>query len=227
MLRASESVDPVTLVAAYHTAYNVMGVAILLPLIGPFTRAIERVVPERVSTFARPLDPAALAAAPTVAVEAVRHTVARVLEALCSSPNAPADSAMVREASAALHEARVFLSKVTEPLVSEQEQQWLISTLHGLDHTIRLAEATQESAKIDATLDNPDERRALKLHAEAMRTAAEVAGPFALASAPPSDAAAFGRPSDASEAVDRLASCSNELAGLRVEHRRTRWLPVD
>ncbi len=42
MLRASESVDPVTLVAVYHTAYNVMGVAILLPLIGPFTRVIER-----------------------------------------------------------------------------------------------------------------------------------------------------------------------------------------
>ena len=52
MLRAAESVDPVTLVAVYHTAYNVVGVAILLPLIGPFTRGIERIVPEPVSTFA-------------------------------------------------------------------------------------------------------------------------------------------------------------------------------
>jgi hypothetical protein len=51
-----------------------------------------------------------------------------------------------------------------------------------------------------------------------MQTAAEVAGPMARAS----DAAASGtRPGDASEAVDCLASCSNELAGLSVEHRRT------
>jgi phosphate:Na+ symporter len=222
MLRASKNVDPVTLVATYHTAYNVMGVAILLPLIGRFTRVIERIVPEPVSTFARSLDPSALAAVPTVAVEAVRCTVARVLDALCTSANAPADSAMVREASSALNQASAFLSKVTEPLVSEQEQQWLISTVHALDHTVRLAEATQESAKTDVTLDSPDERRALELYAKAMRTMAEVAGPMARAYAPPSDAAASGtRPGDASEAVDRLACCSNELAGLSVEHRRT------
>lgn len=221
MLRASENVDPVTLVAAYHTAYNVMGVAILLPLLGPFTRVIERIVPERVSTFARSLDPSALAAVPTVAIEAARCTVARVLDALCTA-NASEDSAMVRDLSAALNQARTFLSKVTEPLVSEQEQQWLISTVHALDHTVRLAEAIQESAKIDVTLDSQDERRALKLYADAMRTAAEVAGPMARASAPPSDAAASGaRPGDVSEAVDRLACCSNELAGLSVEHRRT------
>jgi phosphate:Na+ symporter len=222
MLRASESVDPVTLVAAYHTAYNVMGVAILLPLIGPFTRVIERIVPERVSIFARSLDPAALAGVPTVAVEAVRCTVARVLDAICTSANTPGDGAMVREASAALNQAREFLSKVTEPLVSEQEQQWLISTVHALDHTVGLAEATQESAKIDVTLDSPDERRAMKLYTEAMQTVAEVAGPMARASVLLSGAAVFGaRPGDTSEAVNRLARCSNELANLRVEHRRT------
>ena len=157
MLRASASVDPVTLVAIYHTAYNVVGVAILLPLIGPFTRVIERIVPEPTSTFAGPLDPSALDAVPTVAVEAVRRTVARVLDALCTSAGAPADSAMVGEASAALNQARVFLSKVTEPWESEQETQWLISTVHALDHTIRLVEATQQSAKTEVTLDGPDE----------------------------------------------------------------------
>jgi phosphate:Na+ symporter len=224
MLRASESVDPVTLVAAYHTAYNVMGVAILLPLIRPFTKVIERIVPERVSVFARSLDPAALTAAPAVAVEAVRRTVARVLDALCSSANAPTDSAMIREASAALDQARDFLSKVTGPLVSEQEQRWLISTVHALDHTVRLVEATQESAKIEVTLDSPDERRAVKLYEQALRTAAEAAGPMARASVSPSDAvAAVARPGDASEveALERLARYAQELAGLRVEHRRT------
>ena len=67
MLRASGSIDPVTLLAAYHTGYNVMGVAILLPLMGPFTRMIERIVPERGSVFTRGLDPASLDS-PVVAV---------------------------------------------------------------------------------------------------------------------------------------------------------------
>jgi len=84
IVRVSQTVDSVTLLAAYHTAYNVVGVAILLPLMGPFTRMIERLVPERGLAFTKSLDPASLGA-PTVAVEAVRRTVERVLEALCSS----------------------------------------------------------------------------------------------------------------------------------------------
>ena len=61
---------------AYHTAYNVIGVAVLLPLMGPFTRLIERFVPERGSPFTKYLDPASLRS-PMVAVEAVRRTIER------------------------------------------------------------------------------------------------------------------------------------------------------
>jgi phosphate:Na+ symporter len=211
MVRAADSVDPVTLVAAYHTAYNVVGVALLLPLIGPFTRLIERIVPERSSPFTRCLDPAALAAAPTVAVEAVRRTVARVLDILSARATA-GSAADVREASAALHQANSFLSKVTEPLVSEEEQRWLISTVHALDHTARLAETIEGSAKIEVALDSPDERRAVKLHDEAMRSAAAVARPLVSGVAPV-------EPSD--EVVERLERCSNALGRLRLAHRRT------
>jgi phosphate:Na+ symporter len=221
MLRASDSVDPVTLVAAYHTAYNVMGVALLLPLIGPFTRLIERIVPERGSALTRGLDSAALAGAPTVAVEAVRRAVARVLEALCSSEGA--GDVLVRDASDALQQARVFVSKVTGPLPSEEEQRWLISTVHALDHTAQLAGAIEENAKIDVTLDSPDERRAAALCAEAMRSAAAVAGPLTHSSVPgTAPSAATGvKPADtADEVVERLERGSTELAALRLEHRR-------
>src|SRR5262249_42369650 len=132
MPRAAETVDPVTLVAAYHTAYNVVGVAILLPLIGPFTRVIERIVPDRGSAFTRYLDPAALAASPIVAVEAARRTVAKVLEALCLSTTSPGGSTVGREASEALHQVQAFLSKVTEPLPSEDERHWFMETVHAL-----------------------------------------------------------------------------------------------
>src|SRR5271170_126141 len=127
IVRASETIDSTGLLAAYHTAYNVVGVAILLPLMGPFTRLIERLVPERGSAFTKYLDPAALRA-PTVAVEAVRRTVERALETLClatakalESATAGAtvrptiDDATLAQASEGVRQASDFLSKSDPP----------------------------------------------------------------------------------------------------------------
>jgi phosphate:Na+ symporter len=150
-----------------------MGVAILLPLIGPFSRVIERIVPDRGSGFARYLDPAALAASPIVAIEAARRTVAHVLAALCSSATSPGYGTLVRRASEALHQVQAFLSKVTEPLPSEDERQWFIETLHALDHTTRLADAMRENTKVDVLIDGPDGQLAVKLYMDAMRSAAD------------------------------------------------------
>ena len=224
MLRASDSVDPVTLVAVYHTAYNVVGVAILLPLIGPFTRVIERIVPERGSPLTRSLDPAALAAAPTVAVEAVRRTVARVLEALCSSAGLAGDDAMVRERVRCLAAgARLPLEGDRAVGVGRGTAQWLISTVHALDHTIRLAEAIEENAKIDVTLDGPDERRAVHYARRPCEALPRSPVRWRRSSVRQPqyprqrhEACRHGRPRS-SNASKR---CSNELADLRLEHRR-------
>src|SRR5262249_30911600 len=87
LIRASSTVDGVTLLAGYHTAYNVVGVVVLLPLIDWFTRLVERILPERGSPLTRCLDPSALET-PIVAVEAVRRTIARSLVAVCGSVEA-------------------------------------------------------------------------------------------------------------------------------------------
>src|SRR5262245_28150543 len=84
LVRASSAIDSVTLLAGYHTAYNVVGVVVLLPLIHRFTRLVEHILPERGSPLTRCLDPSALAS-PIVAVEAVRRTIARALAAMCGS----------------------------------------------------------------------------------------------------------------------------------------------
>lgn len=248
ILRAADSIDPVTLLAAYHTAYNVMGVAILLPLIGPFTRLIERIVPERGSAFTRYLDPASLAAAPIVAVEAVRQTVARALGALCTSVVASLegsrqgmaiDADTVRQASEALDQARVFLSKVTEPPASEEEQRWFISTLHALDNSVRLAKAIDSQMKTEVAFDSPDERRAAALCAEAMRSAAAVAALERPPGAPTGSESPDVRhtatstasgvksvdkdepaASAADEIVERLARYSAEFADFRLAYRQ-------
>ena len=212
MLGATAIVDPVTLVAAYHTAYNVVGVAILLPLIGPFTRGIERIVPDRGPAFTRYLDPAALGASPIVAIEAARRTVAHVLNALCSA------EAPVLSAAGALQQVQAFLSKVTEPLPSEDERQWFIETLHALDHTIQLAAAIEEGATVEASLGGPEERRAVQLHADAMQIAAD--GAAVLENVTVQHVEVDRTDADTLRPIDDLARCSGELASLRPLHRQ-------
>ena len=53
IVRAAGAFDGVTLLAAYHTAYNVVGVAVLMPVIGWFTRFVERLLPDRTSPLTR------------------------------------------------------------------------------------------------------------------------------------------------------------------------------
>jgi phosphate:Na+ symporter len=82
LVRVSKTIHGVRLLAGYHTAYNVIGVAVLLPLIDRFTPFVERILPERGSPLT--LDRAALAT-PIAAEEAVRRTVARSLGTMCGS----------------------------------------------------------------------------------------------------------------------------------------------
>jgi phosphate:Na+ symporter len=156
LVRASNTVDGVTLLAGYYTAYNVVGVAVLLPFVDWFARVVERILPERGSPLTQCLDSAALVT-PSVAVEAVRRTIARALEAVCgslaaglvagsgrrySAPGNYIDT--LEQAAEALRQAREFMSRINGPPMSEEEQEWLTSKLHALDHASRLVETARE-----------------------------------------------------------------------------------
>jgi phosphate:Na+ symporter len=188
LVRALSAIDGVTLLAGYHTAYNLVGVLVLLPLIDPFTRLVERILPERGSPLTQYLDPSALET-PIIAVEAVRRTIARALVALCGSvedalaaasrgePAHPEkDAVSVPEAADALRQAQIFLSDVTGPPSSNDEQRRLTSTLHALDHASRLAETPSGGIDFETAHGGPDDARAGQLCAEAMRSAGFVAG---------------------------------------------------
>ncbi len=140
----ASSVDGMTLLAAYHTAYNVVGVAVLLPATAWFTRVVEKMLPSRQTALERALDRSALAN-PVVAVEAARRVVADVLvRAATSLSTALSGGPMpdARDAAAAadtLDEVRAFLSALKEPPATDEEQLRLTSTVHALDHASRLA----------------------------------------------------------------------------------------
>jgi phosphate:Na+ symporter len=234
LVRAESAVDGVTLLAAYHTAYNVIGVLVLMPVIGWFTRFVERLLPDRGSPLTRGLDPAALAT-PVVAVEAVRRTVASAIELVCAAVDAslaaaggtgavaPSKSAgSATEAADALRKAQEFISDIKAPPETEDEHRRLKSTLHALDHASRLAEAAGERPEIaPGATGGPEDARAALLCAEAMRNAASVAREVAEESALSDHAAPIKslETPDALAALARLEQCAKALGELRSAHR--------
>jgi phosphate:Na+ symporter len=248
LVRASDSVDGVTLLAAYHTAYNVVGVAVLLPLVGWFTRLVERILPERGSPLTRSLDPSALVT-PVVAVEAVRRTIAGALGAVCGSIEAALggradpvrvgkDTVSVQDAGDALRQAQIFLSDVTGPPDTDDEQRRLTSTLHALDHASRLTEVADQVGNFGSVGGEAEDARARELCTEVMRTAGaiarEVAAPTRLAEAPvvpaslpaSSGADAMADPAMAGpraistgEAIAELEHCTAQLRDMLRTHR--------
>ncbi|HYA79323.1 MAG TPA: Na/Pi symporter, partial [Methylocystis sp.] len=149
MGRFAGTLDGTTLLAAYHTAYNVVGVAVLLPATEWFTRVVERILPSKESAIERALDPAALVN-PVVAVEAARRAIAETLKTLTvsvaaslSGGNAKAEPGVATAASD-LQKVRDFLSDLEEPPETEAERGRLTSALYALDHASRLAETLDD-----------------------------------------------------------------------------------
>src|SRR5215471_7547005 len=183
LVRASKTVDGVTLLAGYHTAYNVVGVVVLLPLIDRFTRFVERILPERASPLTRCLDPATLVT-PLAAEEAVRRTVARSLETMCgsigtalkaanqeTSVRATKDPESLTDASDALRQAREFMTEASGPPESMAQEARLTSTLHALDNASRLADLAGENDEFGSVPSGSEDARAAQLCAEARRNA--------------------------------------------------------
>jgi phosphate:Na+ symporter len=240
LVRASSTIDGATLLAGYHTAYNVVGVMVLLPVIDRFTRLVERILPERGSPLTRCLDPSALAT-PIVAAEAVRRTIARALVAVCSSvePTLAAASRgepirpgkdFISQAANALRQAQVFLSDVAGPPDSDDEQRRLTSTLHALDHASRLAETASGAIDFGTVRGGPDDVRAAQLCANAMRSAALVAGEVAAphdiiqsrrVTSLGADATSGAAEVSTEEALVQLERCATELQEMQRSYRST------
>ncbi|ACK51859.1 Na+/Picotransporter [Methylocella silvestris BL2] len=218
-------VDGLTLLAAYHTAYNVVGVGVLLPAIGWFTRIVERLLPDKASPIERGLDPAALVN-PVVAVEAARRAIASVLQGLSASVEASLLGGkrlddLVDGSERVLEKAREFLSELKTPPASEEEQQRLTSTLHALDHASRLAELAAECVAARPAKGDPDALLAAQLCAAAMRSVGTIADEITDESALSSHAEpiGWGVSPEAEEALAELEGATKALGVLQRAYR--------
>ncbi len=153
--------DPAIAIALFHTAFNVLGVVALFPLITPFARMVERLVPEDTPSLTRNLDPS-VAEVPAVAVEAARRAAMEVASVLFERAilrlrvggdgrvgdrtGDPAD-----EAKEALVQIRTFLTRVHSPPGSGDQFGRHLSVLHAADHLDRLRRALREERVIEST----------------------------------------------------------------------------
>jgi phosphate:Na+ symporter len=186
---------PVVLIAAFHTGYNVLGICILLPAVGPFSRLVERAVPERGTRLAGRLD-RSVRDVPAVAVEAARRTVAEVLVTIASRiaaslragaarvPEKLLDPGTIDDAHSALRETRGFLASLGGPIGSAVERARFAGTLDALDHVERLLTNARE---ITAGVDLAGSVRAMGARDQcvaALELAAGVTAPIARAGEP-------------------------------------------
>jgi phosphate:Na+ symporter len=224
MKRFSASVDGMTQLAAYHTAYNVVGVAVLLPATQWFTRVVERMLPSRQTAVQRALDPSALAS-PVIAIETVRRVLADVLAMNTASVSA-ALSGPTRLATGGvstgivLSEIRDFLSELKEPPETEDERLRMTSMLHALDHASRLAEVLEEGELPGRPV---EERRATELCARVMIAAEAIGRSITSETALSAQAAAIGwsvSPEVAATLSD-AERAAKELSALKQDHRAT------
>src|SRR5262249_20926358 len=124
----------------------------------------------------------------------------------------------------------IFMSDVSGPPESEDEQRRLTSTLHALDHASRLAETARERGDFGATGTQPGDARAMQLCAEAMQRAAAIAREVAtlpdghphtvpLAAKRETPVAPDAGAASTDEVLMRLERCAKTLAELQRAHR--------
>jgi len=218
MARFAGTLDGTTLLAAYHTAYNVVGVAVLLPATQWFTRFVERLLPSKESGLERALDAAGLAN-PVVAVEAARRVIAEAVKTVAASVAVSLSGATGRSdpaaatVAASMEEVRNFLSELEEPPETDAERHRMIATLHALDHVSRLAELLGDGEPPSRLAGGSDDRRVAELCKQAMHGAQTVAQSISAESALSERAEPIGW-SASPEAIAALAEVEDAAKAL-------------
>lgn len=130
--------------AAFHTLFIAMGVALFLPWVHEYAHLIEKVLPDRGPQLTRHLD-RTLFSAPGVALETCRRTLREIYLHLAlhlqdvlhnpASDNAPAGAGEIRSA---LLKVRDFLSQIPAQSQDRPLSDLRISLFHAVDHLMRL-----------------------------------------------------------------------------------------
>ncbi len=128
--------------AAFHTLFIALGVALFLPLVERFARWIERILPDKGPVLTRHLDDTLLQA-PAVALEASRRTLRDIATETFATLQAVLSGAAIDETRRQrLHQAldatQQFFSRIPPLAEDEPLSQARVSQMHAIDHLTRL-----------------------------------------------------------------------------------------
>jgi phosphate:Na+ symporter len=129
--------------AAFHTLFVSAGVAIVMPLIGPFSRWIERLLPDRGPSLTRHFDNSLLRV-PTVALEATRRALVSIACELFSlvrtrlTDQTDLPDSAEQSIQLALERTQQFMSEIPPLPADEPMSQSRVAQLHAIDHLVRL-----------------------------------------------------------------------------------------
>jgi phosphate:Na+ symporter len=194
--------EPALALAGFHSAFNLLGIAIFLPFTDRLAEWLERAVPERGDELTRRLRTGI--GAPTSAVlEAARRTASEIAREALAAATAMLsldEDAFVRRSSAierALDTTRERLAGIRSDPQAPDEYRAHVSVLHALDHLYRLHEALGEQHQV----------KTCKRHREVGKKAEQLARSFSEVIA------------SESEALDHLAASSQAVAEARRAER--------
>jgi phosphate:Na+ symporter len=140
----------------FHTAFNVLGVALILPFARPFARLIAMLVRERGPHLTRRLDDQllddsglAIEAAAATARDIARH-MAETLRDLLEPGRRRGAAARLMAAREALDETRRFVDQLRTDPSADKPYRLHMATMHMLDHLLRLAHRCAQHERIEA-----------------------------------------------------------------------------
>lgn len=148
---------PAMSLAVFHSAFILLGVLIGLPFIRPFSRLIERILPEKGPRLTRHLD-TSLFTIPSVAMEAAKMALRETAEVMFKAlSERMRDPSVVRvngdvsvEIENALSEISHFIGKIPLPEDNADDGGQRADAFHAIDHLSQLlSSVTQRHLPVD------------------------------------------------------------------------------
>jgi len=147
-----------TSLAAFHTLFIAVGVAVFLPLVHPFSRWIERLLPERGPVLTRHLD-ATLLQVPTVALEVTRRALSETareafgaLRACFGGPPGNGEDLRLVPLQGAVDQIQRFFAQIPPVAGNAPLSQLRVTQMHAIDHLARIQSRLQPPAHVRSML---------------------------------------------------------------------------
>jgi phosphate:Na+ symporter len=134
-----------TALVFFHTAFNLLGTMVFLPLTAPFSNAVERLLPEPATDRAPTLDTrlltdegSAMQAAHSVVFWAAQQLFTAYANALGPRHDLRALSALTPKLTPVLEDLKTYLAQITMPRDKPTEATAYAALMHQVDHLDRL-----------------------------------------------------------------------------------------